>query len=82
MRLRTLLALMTGAAAGAGATYLFDPDLGLERRRVARRRALRRGRHTAIRALGRARRQAGAAVAAAMAGYEQGRAPHPGTVHG
>lgn len=44
MRIRTVLALGAGAALGASATYLLDPDHGTERRRDARSRAVARGR--------------------------------------
>lgn len=44
MRIRTLLALGVGAALGASATYLMDPDHGPDRRRDARTRAAERGR--------------------------------------
>lgn len=44
MRIRTLLALATGAALGAGWTYLSDPDHGPDRRREALTTALERGR--------------------------------------
>ena len=36
MRIRTMLALGVGAAAGAAATYLLDPDHGGDRRARAR----------------------------------------------
>lgn len=44
MRIRTFLALGIGAAMGASATYLLDPEHGTDRRREARERAAARGR--------------------------------------
>lgn len=44
MRLRTIAALVTGAALGAGGTYLLDPEHGPRRRREALRTAWERGR--------------------------------------
>lgn len=44
MRIRTLAALVTGAALGASGVYLLDPDVGPDRRRAALRRAWERGR--------------------------------------
>ena len=44
MRIRTLTALVTGAALGAGSAYLLDPDAGPQRRRDALRGAWQRGR--------------------------------------
>lgn len=73
MRVRTVLTFAAGAAAGAGATYLLDPDAGSLRRREVRRDALRQARDGAL-AVGRA----GAAVTAdvtqaAVEGYRQAR---------
>lgn len=39
MRIRTLAALVSGAAMGAGGVYLFDPDAGPDRRKQALRSA-------------------------------------------
>lgn len=44
MRIRTLAALMTGAAVGATSVYLLDPEVGSDRRREALRRAWDHGR--------------------------------------
>lgn len=44
MRIRTLAALVTGAALGAGSVYLLDPEAGPERRRDALRLAWERSR--------------------------------------
>ncbi len=44
MRIRTLAALVTGAALGAGSVYLLDPEAGPERRRDALRTAWERSR--------------------------------------
>lgn len=73
MRLRTWLTLTTGAAAGAGAMYLLDPEHGVERRRHARQHALRQAQQQAVRLAAEGRRQAGELAGAARAGFEQGR---------
>jgi len=44
VRIRTLAALVTGAALGAGGAYLLDPDAGPARRREALRTAWQRSR--------------------------------------
>ena len=44
MRIRTLAALVTGAALGASGVYLLDPEVGPDRRREALRRAWEHGR--------------------------------------
>lgn len=44
MRIRTLAALVTGAALGASGVYLMDPEVGPDRRREALRRAWEQGR--------------------------------------
>ena len=44
MRIRTLAALVTGAALGASGVYLLDKELGPERRRDALQRAWDHGR--------------------------------------
>jgi hypothetical protein len=74
VRIRTWLTLSTGAALGATAMYLLDPEQGPDRRREARREALRRGRSTAVGTVADARRRAEELAAAAVAGYEQSRA--------
>lgn len=44
MRIRTIAALVTGAALGASSTYLLDPEHGPDRRREALRTAWQRSR--------------------------------------
>jgi uncharacterized membrane protein YccC len=44
VRIRTLAAMILGAAAGAGSMYLLDPEHGDRRRRDAAARVLERGR--------------------------------------
>lgn len=44
MRIRTLAALVTGAAVGASGVYLLDPEVGPQRRREVLRQAWQRGR--------------------------------------
>jgi gas vesicle protein len=73
VRLRSLASLTTGAALGAGAMYLFDPELGPERRRQARRTAVREAARATV-DLGRRAVTGTAAVAdAAVQGYAEGR---------
>jgi hypothetical protein len=48
VRVRTVLTFAAGAAAGAGATYLLDPDAGELRRRELRRDALRQAKDAAV----------------------------------
>lgn len=73
MRVRTLLTFAAGAAAGAGATYLLDPEAGALRRREVRRDALRQAREGAA-AVGRGGRQLTAEVTqAAVDGYREAR---------
>ena len=48
MRVRPVLTLAAGAAAGAGATYLLDPEAGELRRRELRRDALRQVKEAAV----------------------------------
>ncbi len=78
MRFRTWLTLSTGAAAGAAGMYLFDPEHGPARRRVARQQALRQARSGAATALVEARQRSGEIVTAAVAGYQQSRPTMPG----
>lgn len=55
MRLRTMIATVLGASAGAGAMYLLDPEHGRVRRRELARTAVTRGREevaTATRGVG------------------------------
>ncbi|WP_052668326.1 hypothetical protein [Nitriliruptor alkaliphilus] len=73
MRVRSLVTLGTGAALGAGAMYLLDPDHGPARRREARRNALREARRGAVRAAQRAARQAEEAATAAATGFVEAR---------
>ena len=74
MRIRSVLALTTGAALGAGSMYLLDPDHGEARRRDARRRAARQLREGTVRAALDAKRRAEEVAIAAVAGYQQARA--------
>lgn len=69
MRPSTLLKLSVGAAAGAGATYLLDPDHGPERRRELRRNAMARARHRAVDTARGGQVLAREVLAAAVAGY-------------
>lgn len=71
MRLRTLATLATGAAAGAGAMYLLDPEHGPARRREVRRSALRQARSGATSALQEGQRQVRELVRAAAEGYRE-----------
>jgi hypothetical protein len=71
MRVRTLVTLATGAAAGAGAMYLLDPEHGPARRREVRRSALRRARSGATSALHEGKRQLQEIVQAAAEGYQE-----------
>lgn len=73
MRVRSLLTLGTGAALGAGAMYLLDPEHGPSRRREARRSALREARRGAVRAAARAAKQAEDVAVAAVTGYAEAR---------
>jgi hypothetical protein len=73
VRVRTLLSFASGAALGAGWMYLADPDHGPDRRREARRTALRRARHGVVAVAAEARRRAEEVALAAAAGYQQGR---------
>ncbi len=86
MRLRSLVTLGTGAALGAGAMYLYDPEQGRDRRREVRRSAARetarRGVALAVLGVERAGTVAEAAVYGFHAGrdepaIERGRAAHP-----
>lgn len=73
MRVRTLVTLATGVAAGAGAMYLLDPEHGPARRREVRRSALLQAREMATSALREGGRQAREMAAAAAAGYQEAR---------
>lgn len=75
MRIRTLLAFGVGAAVGAGAAYLGDPDHGTQRRDEARSWAVAQGRQGATAAAGRVARAATAYTAAAVEGFREGRPP-------
>lgn len=74
MRARTLVTFATGAASGAWAMYLLDPEHGQGRRREVRRNASRRARQGAFELALDARRRAEEVVRAAAEGYERGRA--------
>lgn len=74
MRIRTFLTFSVGAASGAGAMYLLDPDSGEQRRRALRRDALQQAKQGAVTAT-----KAGAELtrdltAAAVEGYQEARA--------
>jgi hypothetical protein len=73
VRVRSIVTLGTGAAMGAGAMYLFDPDHGPGRRRDARRSALREARRGAVRAAKRAAQRADEVASAAATGYVEAR---------
>jgi hypothetical protein len=73
VRVRSLVSLGTGAAVGAGAMYLLDPDHGPVRRREARRTAFREARRGAVRATVRAAKQAEQVASAAIDGYVDAR---------
>ncbi len=77
MRARTMVAFSAGAAAGASAMYLLDPEHGPSRRREARRSAVRRARSGALDLAADAQRRAEEVVRAAVEGYERGRLGEP-----
>lgn len=72
MRIRTMLAFGLGAAVGAGATYLGDPDHGEGRRVEARRWAVARGREQAVTALSATGRAVRTYALAAIEGFREG----------
>lgn len=74
MRIRTLLAVGVGAALGAGATYLGDPDHGSQRRVEARRWALSHGRRRATAAAVSCVAAARVYAGAALDGFRESRA--------
>jgi hypothetical protein len=74
VRFRTFVTLSTGAALGAGAMYLLDPEHGAARRRAARRSAARSARDGAVRVALDAKRRAEEVAVFAVAGYQQARA--------
>jgi hypothetical protein len=71
MRIRSFLSFSAGAAVGAGAMYLMDPEQGPARRREARRDALRGARRGATACLANAARYAGEVARSAAQGYRQ-----------
>jgi gas vesicle protein len=73
VRIRTLFTFGTGAAVGASAMYLLDPEHGLERRRQARRTAAAQAREGAVRAAAEARRRAEEVAVSAVAGFQEAR---------
>jgi gas vesicle protein len=73
MRIRTLFTFGAGAAVGASAMYLLDPEHGAERRREARRSAAAQAREGAVRAATEARRRAEEVAVSAAAGYQEAR---------
>lgn len=75
MRIRTLVALVTGAAAGASAVWLLDPETGRDRRRDVVRTAWERSREVDwSEVLARAGVVAQELGAQAAEGYQQGMA--------
>jgi hypothetical protein len=73
VRVRTLFSFTSGAALGAAWMYLADPEHGPDRRREARRNALRQVRQGAVVLASDAGRRAERFAYAAVAGYQQGR---------
>lgn len=71
MRIRTLLAFGAGAAVGAGAVYLGDPDHGRQRRGEARSWAAAQGRARARTAAAGAARSVRSYAQAALEGYQE-----------
>lgn len=71
MRIRSLFSFTTGAAVGAAAVYLFDPDHGPQRRREASKwaaeQAQQQAREAALRVVDVSRQ----AVTAASDGYRE-----------
>lgn len=72
-----MVTFSVGAAAGASVMYLLDPEHGPQRRREARRSAVRRARAGAVDLAADARRRAEEMVRAAAEGYERGRSGEP-----
>lgn len=72
MRVRTAFTLIVGGVLGAGVMYLLDPDHGDERRREARRDAVRRTREQARRLASEGRQLGEELKAAAVSGYREG----------
>ena len=83
MRVRTVVAMATGAALGAGWMYLLDPDHGEQRRREARRQAARQVRDGTISVALDAKRRAEDVALAAVSGFHEARAGagRPGELH-
>ena len=76
MRIRTLAALLTGAALGASGVYLLDKELGSERRRDALQRAWDHGREVDWQlVISRAGEIAQELGSRAAEGYREGLAP-------
>lgn len=73
MRIRTLFTFGAGAAVGASAMYLLDPEHGIERRREARRTAASQAREGAVRAVAEAKRRAEEVTVSAVAGFQEAR---------
>ncbi len=74
MRVRTVVTLAAGAAAGAGVMYLLDPDAGEARRREFRKDALHQAKDGVL-AAGKGGAQLVSEVTqAAVEGYRQARA--------
>jgi hypothetical protein len=83
VRIRTLLAMSTGAAFGAGWMYLMDPEHGKQRRREARRGAVRQARDGAVRTALDAKGRVEEVALAAVRGYHEAStaAARPGQLH-
>jgi gas vesicle protein len=73
VRIRTLFTFSAGAAVGASAMYLLDPEHGVERRRQARRTAATQARDGAVRAVTGALPPAEEVAVSAAAGYQEAR---------
>jgi gas vesicle protein len=73
VRIRTLFTFGAGAAVGASAMYLLDPEHGVERRREARRTAAAQAREGTVRAVSEARRRAEEVTVSAVAGFQEAR---------
>ncbi len=73
MRIRTLFTFGAGAAVGASAMYLLDPEHGSARRRETRRTAAAQARDGAVRAVAEARRRAEEVAVSAAAGFQESR---------
>ena len=73
MRIRTFVTFSLGAATGAGAMYLFDPDSGEQRRRELRRDAFQQAKQGAVTATKASAELTRDLTTAAVEGYREGR---------